>query len=266
MNSLTTLAAVKTYLGIAVALQDQFISSLIPRASVLVQNYCGQEFPTKSYNGYKVNGAGTTRLVLPGPPILSVSAVQIGAVVVQPSPDGMTQQGYAFQGNTLWLLPGLYGDTSYGGTTRFDKGVNNIMLSWLGGYEASETDFVPTGNTVAPSTGGTPAVSVGVVYTGNGVALTQVGSGPVAGQYSFSAGVYTFSSADYNQQVTMTYYYVPATVEQATIELVGLKLKQRDNLGIKSKSLAQETITYDNTAITPSIRAMLVPYSRNAYT
>lgn len=266
MNNLTTLAAVKTYLGIATTTQDQFISSLIPRASDQVQRYCAQEFPSKSYAGYRLSGTGTDRIVLPGPPLLSVSAVQIGSTVVTASPDGMTQPGYAFQGNTLQLLPGLYGDSvGYGGVTRFVKGVNNVMVSWIGGYQESETAFVPTGNTVAPSTGGTPAVSVGVTYTGNGVALAQVGSAPAAGQFAFNAGVYSFSSADYNKQVTMTYYYVPAAVEQAAIEMVGLKLKQRDNLGIRSKSLAGENITYEDKGITPAVASMLMPYVRRAY-
>jgi hypothetical protein len=264
VNNLTTLAAVKTYLGIPTTTQDLFISSLIPRASDQVQRYCGQEFPTKSYAGYKLNGTGTDRIVLPGPPVLSVSAVQIGSTVVTASPDGMTQSGYAFQDNMLYILPGDYGQAN-GGVTRFSKGTNNVMVSWMGGYEASETAFVPTGNSLSPSTGGSAAVSVGVAYTGNGVALVQVGSAPAVGQFTFNAGVYGFSTADYNKQVTMTYYYVPAAVEQSTIEMVGLKLKQRDNLGIKSKSLANETISYEDKGITPAVASMLAPYVRRAY-
>jgi len=68
MNNLTTLAAVKTYLGIPSTVQDQFISSLIPRASDQVQRYCGQEFPSKSYVGYRLSGTGSDRIMLPGPP------------------------------------------------------------------------------------------------------------------------------------------------------------------------------------------------------
>lgn len=265
MNNLTTLAAVKTYLGIVPTSQDVFISSLIPRSSVQVQNYCAQEFPTKSYVGYKMNGTGTPRLVLPGPPILSVSAVQVGSLVVAASTDGMTVPGYAFQDNLLYLLPGVYSDQN-GTITRFDKGVNNIKVSWLGGYQASETVFVPTGNAISPSTGGSAAVTIGVTYTGNGVALVQVGSAPAVGQFAFNAGVYSFASADYNKQVTMSYYYVPAAVEQAVIETIGLKLKQRDNLGIRSKSLAGESISYEDKGISPAVMAMLAPYVRRAFT
>lgn len=265
MNNLTTLQAVKTYLGIIPTLQDQFITSLIPRASDQVQRYCNQEFPSKQYTWFKMNGTGTPRIVLPGPPILSVSAVQVGSTVVTASPDGMTQPGYAFQGNELYLLPGVYGNQN-GNYTRFDQGRNNVMVSWLGGYQTTETGFVPTGNTVTPITGGTAAVSIGVTYTGNGVAMAQVGSAPAAGQFTFNNGVYGFSAADYNKQVTMSYYYVPAAVEQATIETIGLKLKQRDNLGVRSKSLAGESISYEDKGVTPAVAAMLAPYVRRAFT
>ena len=273
MNNLTTLQAVRSYLGIVPTVQDTFINALIPRASVQIQHYCSQEFPTKTYTNHKMNGTGTTRIILPGPPILSVSAVQVLNTVIPPSPDGMTQPGYAFQDHMLYILPGLYGSTftpnSYGGAfagvTRFDAGINNVQVSWVGGYQDSETDFVPSNGIVAPVSGGTPAVDLGVAYTANGAALTQVGSGPVAGQYAFSDGVYTFNTTDFNQQVTMNYYYIPSPVEQAAIEMIGLKLKQRDNIGIKSKTLGGETVTYTDMSITPSIAAMLLPFTRKSY-
>ena len=264
MNDLTTLVAVKAYLGIDNTLKDALINLLIPRASVQVQNYCAQEFPTKSYSGYKMNGTGSDRIILPGPPILSVSAVQIGSTVVTASSDSMTQPGYAFQDYTLYLIPGAYGQTN-GGVTQFSKGTNNVKVSWVGGYEETETGFIPTGNTIEPTTGGYAATSISCEYTANGVAMTLVGSGPSAGEYTFNDGVYGFSTADNGQQVTMTYYYIPATVEQATIELIGLKLKQRDNLGIQSKSLAGEQITYSDRNMSPAVQSMLIPYTRRAY-
>lgn len=264
MSNLTTLQAVKTYLGIVPTNQDGFITSLIPRASAQVQNYCGQEFPYKSYTDHKMNGSGTQRLVLPGPPILSISSLQVGAVVIPASSDGMTQPGYAYERHEVYILPGTYGQT-YSGLTRFYAGMNNVKLSWIGGYQESETAYVPTGNVIAPNTGGTPSVSIGVAYTSNGVALAQVGSAPAVGQFTFNQGVYGFNSADYNRQVTMSYYYVPAVVEQACIETIGLKLKQRDNLGIKSKSLAGESISYEDKGVTPAVMAMLAPYVRRAY-
>jgi len=256
MNNLTTLAAVKSYLGITVAVQDTLISSLIPRASEQVQRFCGQDFPTKTFSSIKMSGTGSNRLTLPGPPILSVSALQIGSDVITASTDGLTQAGYAFQDFNLFLVG-----------SKFTQGFNNVQVSWIGGYVETEDAYVPTGNTptLTPSTGGTAGSSIGVTYTANGVSLTQVGNAPVASQFSFSAGVYTFNSADYNNQVTMNYYYVPATVEQAVIETVGLKLKQRTNIGVKSQGLGAESVSYEDKDMSPSVIRMLLPFVRRSY-
>lgn len=51
---------------------------------------------------------------------------------------------------------------------------------------------------------------LGVTYA-NGNPLTQVASGPTAGQYSVSAGVYTFATADANANVLISYEYTAAS-------------------------------------------------------
>ena len=51
---------------------------------------------------------------------------------------------------------------------------------------------------------------LGVTYA-NGNPLTQVASGPTAGQYSVSAGVYTFATADANAAVLISYEYTSAS-------------------------------------------------------
>lgn len=53
------------------------------------------------------------------------------------------------------------------------------------------------------------AKDLGVTYA-NGNPLTQVASGPTAGQYSVSAGVYTFATADANAAVLISYEYTVA--------------------------------------------------------
>ena len=85
---------------------------------------------------------------------------------------------------------------------------------------------------------------------------------PATGQYTFAAGSYGFAAADVGVSVTMTYLYVPGPVEQAVIEMVGLDLKARDNLGINSKSLAGETISYSGGGMTASVKEMLQPYRK----
>ena len=55
---------------------------------------------------------------------------------------------------------------------------------------------------------------------------------------------------------------VPADVGQACIELVAIRYKNRDRIGLKSKGLAGETITYDRKDIPDEIKARLHPHRK----
>lgn len=57
---------------------------------------------------------------------------------------------------------------------------------------------------------------MGVSYVATGVPLTRVASGPVAGQYSVAAGVYTFAAADTTLQVYIDYTYTAAATGLTT--------------------------------------------------
>lgn len=52
---------------------------------------------------------------------------------------------------------------------------------------------------------------LGVVFAATGVALTPVASGPTAGQYSVTNGVYTFAAADTTKVVQISYTYNAAS-------------------------------------------------------
>jgi hypothetical protein len=258
--NLTTLASVKQYLGITTTNQDALIAQLIARESALVESWTGRTFPAVSNVSKRLNGNGSKKLVLPDQPILSVSAVSILGSAVSASADGVAA-GFMFDDTCLYLVGGIAG-MSWG--DRFPMVPQSVTVSWEAGYQTSETAFVPTGNTptITPTTGGTAATVVSVVDNTTGTTMTQVGSSPATGQYSFSAGVFTFNSAQYNDSVTMTYKYIPAAVEQAVIEMVGLDLQQRTNIGINSKTLATESITYEKKGISDSARELLMPYRR----
>lgn len=59
----------------------------------------------------------------------------------------------------------------------------------------------------------------GVVYAATGLPLTKVASGPTQGQYSVSAGVYTFAAADDGAAVLISYTYTVTgtTSQQVTV-------------------------------------------------
>jgi len=62
----------------------------------------------------------------------------------------------------------------------------------------------------------------GVVYTATGLPLKRVASGPIAGQYSVAAGVYTFAAADTTLGVLISYNY--------TISASGIKIPMNNPL------------------------------------
>lgn len=82
------------------------------------------------------------------------------------------------------------------------------------GIKAAVFDFaasIPSGSpytiTVAPPNSGTFVADLGVVFAATGVQLKRVASAPATGEYSVSAGVYTFASADAGKAVALSYEY-----------------------------------------------------------
>ncbi len=61
---------------------------------------------------------------------------------------------------------------------------------------------------------------------------------------------------------TAGYISVPAAVEQACIDLAALKYKEKERIGIQSKTLATETVVYKLWDLTESSKNMLGQYIR----
>lgn len=260
MAALTTLAAVKEYLSITTTGVDALIPKLILRESELIERYVDRSFPSTLNIRKRLNGTGTSLLTLLATPVIEVTYLEINGVAVLES-DG-TAYGYrmAYAGENA------VGIQLIGG--RFPSGQGNVVATWRSGYRTTQDSEIPaqTGNdpvTVTPSAGGRAVNDAGVVDA-DGTAYSSVANGPLAGQYSFSGGVYTFNAANSGVTVSMTYDYVPAPVEQACIEMVGLDLKQRDNIGVSSKTLANETVTYTTKGMTPSVAEQLAEFKRRA--
>lgn len=260
MPALTTLASVKAYLAITTSGADAIISQLIARESALIERYTDRYYPSALNIRKRLNGTGTDRLMFPATPVIEVTYLEVNGVAV-PASDG-TEYGYAL----LYAGENAVGVNLVGG--KFPSGQGNIVATWRSGYRTEETAEIPaqSGNepvTITPSSMGRAVYDVGVVDA-DGTAFSLVANGPAAGQYSFSGGVYTFNAANSGTEVMMTYDYVPGPVEQACIEMVGLDLKQRDNLGVSSKTLAGETVTYTTKGMTPSVAEMLAEFRRRA--
>ncbi len=254
MTDLSTVARVKEYLVIGTAGQDANIGQLIARESRFIERWLGRSFGKVTQTNKRLNGTGTEMMMLPDTPIISISSLMVDAKEIPASADGIVS-GYIFDESTIYLIG-----------QRFPYCRQNTLVSWTAGFQESVTANIPTGNTptYTPAEGGFAITDGGVVNANTGAALTHTSNTPATGQYGFSAGTYSFASADANLPVTMTYVYVPGPVEQALIEMVGLDLKQRDNLGIASKSLAGEMITYSDKGMSASVKEMLQPYRKVA--
>ena len=257
MADLTTVAAVKRYLSGANASsnQDDLIGALITRESGLIEEWCGRKFSITTQSAKRVNGTGTSVLTVPDAPVISVSSVKDGNTVIPASSDGVAF-GWITDEDRIYLMQG-----------KFCYGKKNVVLAYTAGYQESETGIIPaaTGNappTLTPSTGGTAIEAVSVVDANTGGAFAEVSSAPTSGEFSFANGTFTFAVADANLSVTMTYGFVPPAVEQACIEMVGIDIRNRDNLGINSKSLGGESITYSNNGMNQSVIQQLTPYRR----
>lgn len=257
MADLTTLAAVKEYFVGMTANADALLRRLITRESGHVQNYIQRTCPYAAFSDVILIGTGTASMMLPDTPVLRVSALSIDGRSI-PAAASSTDFGYRLAKNVIYLNQG-----------KFPNGSASVVASWEAGFAGTFTATVPSGNspTITPSgadcEGGWAAIDRGVTYA-NGSALSSVSANVAAGQYSFADGVYSFNTSDAGQSVTAAFNYVPGPIEQAVIEMVGLDLKQRDNIGQKSKSLAGETISFEQGGLTLSVKQMLDPFRRRA--
>jgi hypothetical protein len=86
----------------------------------------------------------------------------------------------------------------------YQPSVGETLTSYAQSGSIPTTPFQIT--PTVPSSG-TWARDMGVVYAATGLPLQQVASGPTTGQYSVSAGVYTFASADTGLSVLISYQY-----------------------------------------------------------
>jgi hypothetical protein len=71
----------------------------------------------------------------------------------------------------------------------------------------AEAGTVTTSSTYTVLNAGTFVDDDGVLYATTGLPLTRVSSAPALGQYTVSAGVYTFNSADSGKNVLVNYTY-----------------------------------------------------------
>lgn len=87
--------------------------------------------------------------------------------------------------------------------------------------------------------------------------------------YTFTNNSITLNQAcfvrDKNNVVleyTAGYDTTPADIEQAVIEMIGLRYKEKDRIGISAKTLAGETISFSQKDMSQSTKTLLTQYRK----
>lgn len=263
-GDLATLADVKSWVNSSgqtmASTDDPLLTRLIASASQAIKRELARDVFVRTYTAEPYNGNGRQRLTLRQAPIWSVSKVLIAGVSVPRSLDGIVS-GY------MWRSYGeiqLIGGYAFGNSS---GSLQSVFVTYQAGYfETMPSTAIPTTpfQITASPIHGTFDSDLGVTNATTGVSLTKVAAGPVTGQYSVStAGLYTFAAADVGTSVNVSCGILPGPLNQACLELVLLKYRERKRAGEKSSSLGGQHITfYTPKDIKDTVGMYLDPYRR----
>lgn len=261
-DDLTTLTAVKSWLGLTNDTSDELLSRLISSASRFVLNHLGRhslrvQEVTEIYDGY-----GQNFMLVRQWPVVSVSEIQYSGI-------SLTTEATGNPRSSGFLLEPARGEI--GGQQRvtlfgycFPRGRAGIALTYRFGYLiADEAQTVPADTAYTITTDRLWLADSGVKYASSDVALVSVSANPAQGQYSVAGGVYTFNEADASEEILVSYSYVPEDISQAVCEMVGERFKAKDRIGVQNKSLSGgvgETISFSKKDMNDYVRSSLQPY------
>lgn len=175
----TNLADVKSWLGVKTAENDETLSRMITAASSSISQVINRDIVATDYN-IVAHGNGKDTLPMPSYPILSVTALKIDGVSIQPS-ISYSAPGYTFDDTTIYLRGGA----------KFTKDRNNIEVTYRAGFEI-----------------------------------------------------------------------VPYELQQACIEVVAARWRERDRIGLSSKGLAGETTAFDLKDFPSQVKTMLANFKK----
>lgn len=267
---LTTLQAVKDWLGAPSAASDDLIQRSITNCSRFVVAWISRAILPANYaDRYDGYGPPQSRVVLKQWPVISITAASIGSVGIAAAP--IPGAGINFRPGYL-LSPG---DPVPPGAQQYldfqgyclPQGAQNIGVSYRAGYATAETWPIPTTPFQIIPTQGLGRWGQDEGVTINGVAAVKVASAPAAGQYMItvaaSVPTYTFAVADVGKTAVISYGYIPQDVEQATLEMIAFRFKSREFIGLVSKSLGgQESVTFSQKDMQEFVRSTLQNYRR----
>jgi len=263
LNSLTTLATVKSWAGVTTTNDDTLLTQLIGDVSRFILSYLQRPTLFQYLFSDVYDGLGGRRQILRHWPVVSVALVTVDDITV-PALSGIPGAGFVLE---PWdgFPPGRPQAVSLRGYD-YCRGWSNVNITYTAGFVIqNEAQTVPaSGNYVVAVNApfGAWGIDQGVTYA-NGMALVSVSSNPAQGQYTANNGTYTFAAADASASVLISYSYVPSDVGHACMELVGERYRYKNRIGEVSKSLGgQETMAFSQKDMPDFIRTLLQPYKR----
>ena len=272
-GDLTTLAHVKAWLGAGAqplpGSDDALLRRLISAASRFVQNWLGREIASQTY-AETLDGNGNTAMLLRHWPVTAVAALSIDGMSIPaaaPPPHG---NGYLLQpwdgiseaGPQQLALVGY----------AYHRRRQNVAVTYTAGYlAAGEAQAIPAGMPYQ-----LPVTALarpwngdrGIACAGGAPLAFVAGAAPAAGQSGLPAAgtpSYLFNVADAGKPIVVSYSYTPFDIEQACIELVALRYKERSRIGEVSKDTGQSMrLSYSQKDMSDWTKEQLMVYRRVA--
>ena len=246
-ESLTNLVHVKQWLGLTNSTDDALLTRMIGMASGYIRNWINRDITLAQYSDV-MDGNNGQRLILGNFPITGVSALTINDQVI---PEKLTHDAKGYIYHDFYIdLDGYY----------FSAGKNNVKIDYTAGFQTTDTLTVPS---IAPYTVQVPLFWASDVSVVSGsFTLDKITGAPDSQEYSVTAGLYTFNAAQAGFELGITYGFIPGDIEQATIDLIGRKYRERDRIGLASKGLAGETTAFSQNDMSADTKAILQQYRK----
>jgi hypothetical protein len=127
-GDLSTLANLKTYLGLTQAGDDPLLQRLLSAGSKGIQNWLNRTIASAAYTDTR-NGTGHRTLLLSNYPVTAVTSVTVDTIVI-PQATSPLVAGWLFDQFGLYL-------NGYS----FTKGFQNVVVVYTAGYAAVPTDL-----------------------------------------------------------------------------------------------------------------------------
>lgn len=251
-NDLTTLTAVKQWLGLTSSADDALLGGLVTAVSQAILADLGRPSLLPTIYTEIFDGAGGDELPLRHWPASTVLACTLDgtalAASLQPG-----QSGYVIDAQDP-TPPGTMQRLAYR-CGLFACGRQNVVVTYRAGYEIlGEAALVPA---TAPY-----VVSALAPF---GAWMVDTGVTGASGPYTVAGGLYTFAASAAGQPIALSYGYVPNDLAQAACEWVADRYAARTRIGQSAKTLGgQETTSFIVKAMPDVVSRLLQPYRRVA--